>query len=114
MIRFSNLATSVASVYACARMCNYTEISLPIGFSIIMFSGISLMVDERKSDVRYSILDSIAFLVFFPKILAGPIERMRSFRDQTQHPNNKDICNNLYLGFKIVVFGAFIKSPQAP
>lgn len=100
---------SVASVYACARMCNYTEISLPIGFSIIMFSGISLMVDERKYDVRYSILDSIAFLVFFPKILAGPIERMSSFRNQTQHPNNKDTWNNLYLGFKIVVFGAFIK-----
>ena len=100
---------SVAFVYVCGRMHNYIEISLPIGFSIIMFSGISLMVDERKYGVRYSILDSMAFLVFFPKILAGPIERMKSFSDQAQYQKNEDRCDNLYLGFKIVVFGAFIK-----
>ncbi len=100
---------SVVIVYLSARLCDYTEISLPIGFSIIMFSGISLMVDEKRYNVNYTLLDSLTFLVFFPKILAGPIERMKTFSDQIQHSNNKEICTNLYLGFKIFVFGAFIK-----
>ena len=74
-----------------------------------MFSGISLIIDETKTTNKYSRLESIAYLMFYPKILAGPIERSGTFFSQLNSTVDKNIISNLYIGFKITVFGCFLK-----
>lgn len=85
------------------------SLALPIGYSVVMFSGISLMINEKKSNHSYSILETLAYLLFFPKILAGPIERIEDFTKQLKTTDNISAKNDIYVGFKIIVFGAFLK-----
>lgn len=112
-IKFGHAITAYVSgtilLYLIFRTHGAEGLNLPIGFSIIMFSGISLMVDENRYNVRYTLLDSTAYLLFFPKILAGPIERMQTFNPQTKLIDRAQLGDNLYLGFKIIAFGAFLK-----
>lgn len=84
-------------------------IAYPIGYSIVMFSGISLIIDEKRNEKSYRYLETITFLFFFPKILAGPIERIGSFVNQLESYSKSHISTNIYDGFKVIVFGAFIK-----
>lgn len=91
------------------KIISNTNIILPIGYSVVMFSGISLIIDESKTTNKYSSLESIAYLMFYPKILAGPIERSGTFISQLNSPVDKNITSNLYIGFKTTVFGCFLK-----
>ncbi|MCF0256410.1 MAG: MBOAT family protein [Bacteroides heparinolyticus] len=81
-------------------------IYLPVGFSILCFSGISLVVDYSKKRFSISFLDIYVFLSFFPKILAGPIERFGKFIPQLQ----ADVTiNKIYRGCKIILLCIFAK-----
>lgn len=54
-----------------------TDIILPVGISFYIFQGISLIIDETNptKSVRPSLLETSAFLSFFPQLVAGPIVR---------------------------------------
>lgn len=96
-------------LFISGKITSSTNIILPIGYSVVMFSGISLIIDESRNTYRYPILESITYLLFFPKILAGPIERSGPFISQLNCQVDKSIISNLYIGFKISVFGCFLK-----
>lgn len=96
-------------VFISGKITYNTNLILPIGYSVVMFSGISLIIDESKTTNKYSSLESIAYLMFYPKILAGPIERSGTFISQLNSPVDKNITSNLYIGFKTTVFGCFLK-----
>ena len=96
-------------LFISGKITSNTTILLPIGYSVVMFSGISLIIDETKTTNKYSRLESIAYLMFYPKILAGPIERSGTFISQLNSTVDKNIISNLYIGFKITVFGCFLK-----
>lgn len=96
-------------IFLLGKFNSICSLILPIGYSVVMFSGISLMIDEKKSNHSYTILETLAYLLFFPKILAGPIERMEDFNKQLKATDKILIKNDIYVGIKIIVFGAFLK-----
>ena len=58
------------------------SILLPIAISFYTFSQISLLVDVYRGEVtELSIVDYLAYITFFPKILQGPIVRYNDMKD---------------------------------
>ena len=84
----------------------YSGLALPLGYSVVAFTSISLLVDQYKFPSQYSFLDSLSFLLFFPKMFAGPIERANHFIDNDKKSFG---VNNIYSGIKYLIFAAFCK-----
>lgn len=92
---------------------------LPLGISFYTFSGISLVVDAYKdrlnpnlnNDSRPSfwiyIRDTMLYICFFPKLLAGPIVKSRAFFADI----NEKLLRNIewQFVFKTLVVGYFLK-----
>ena len=86
-----------------------SNIKLPIGYSVFVFSGISFIVDSSKTNkCRQNSLDVLCYLFFFPKMLCGPLVRFTDFSSQL---NNASFPTStvLYKAFKIFVYAAFCK-----
>lgn len=61
------------------------DIVLPIGISFFTFTQIAFLVDcWRGSGKRYPFSDYLAFVTFFPHLVAGPILNHRSFIPQLE------------------------------
>lgn len=63
-----------------------TGFAAPAGFSFYAFTAIALLVDRYRQPVesRASAGADLLFLAWFPKILAGPIERIRPFNAELE------------------------------
>jgi alginate O-acetyltransferase complex protein AlgI len=83
---------------------------LPIGISFYTFSLVSYVVDIYKGTIaaerRFNVF--ALYVSFFPKIVAGPIERARTLIPQFNTPQAFDY-DRAYLGFHLIVWGAFKK-----
>lgn len=82
----------------------------PIGLSFYSFQSISYLVDlnNDKSPKQYNILSLGLYLSFFPKIMAGPIERASTLIpqfDKTQEFNRGDF----FIAIKIIIYALFCK-----
>ncbi len=86
----------------------FSSAQMLIGYSVFAFSGISFVVDQYKDRKVYSTVDILAYLFFFPKMMAGPIVRPSDFIPQLALQLKKQDCA-LYKGFKLVLFGCFMK-----
>jgi alginate O-acetyltransferase complex protein AlgI len=60
------------------------ELVLPMGISFYTFQTLSYTIDVYRGQMRHtrSPLDFALFVAFFPQLVAGPIERARSFLPQ--------------------------------
>lgn len=85
---------------------NWAGIALPLGYSVLSFTSISLLVDQYKDPYKYRLIDVVSYLLFFPKIFAGPIERARDFIPSSTKTFH---VVEIYSGFKYLVFAAFCK-----
>lgn len=81
--------------------------ALPVGYSVLAFSGISAVVDSKRHNSIHSFVDACCFLAFFPKLLAGPLERIDQFISQVDA--SKWDGKTAYIGLKYIVFGLFGK-----
>ena len=79
---------------------------LPLGFSVLSFTSVSLMVDQYRAPKMYRIFDILSYLLFFPKIFAGPIERVSNFISGTPLKFNGSV---FYTGIKYLIFASFVK-----
>lgn len=62
-----------------------TELILPIGISFYTFHSVSYLVSlYRKEMTPVSFFDFALFLSFFPSVIAGPINRAKTFMPQIQ------------------------------
>ncbi len=63
------------------------DILLPVGISFYTFQALSYTIDVYKEKIHASheFISFSAFLIFFPQLLAGPIERASSLLPQFQH-----------------------------
>lgn len=77
------------------------------GYSVFSFSAISYLVDQSKNRNNYSYTDTFIYLFFFPKMMAGPIVRAADFIPQLSTVNIDSI--SVYKGFKLLVYGSFLK-----
>ena len=84
----------------------FTGIALPLGYSVLSFTAISLLIDQYRTPQKYQFVDIANYLLFFPKIFAGPIERANYFIDRKKKSFN---LSNIYSGFKYLIFASFLK-----
>jgi len=79
-----------------------TGILLPIGFSFYVLQNISYITDVYRGQTKAErdIFNFALYFAYFPKLLAGPIERARQFLPQLSQKRNVDtktIEQGLYL-----------------
>lgn len=92
------------------KQAGILNIILPIGISFYIFSAIGYLIDVYREDVEENIsLFTVAYyLLFFPKILQGPLLKFNDFYSQLkeQHPIKAE---NLKQGIQIFLFGLIKK-----
>lgn len=86
------------------------RIILPVGISFYTFQSMSYAMDVYRGRVRaiHHFLDFALFIVFFPQLVAGPIERSQHLSPQITNPRSvkwKDVSSGLLL----MLWGLFKK-----
>lgn len=87
------------------------KIVLPIGVSFYIFMAISYTIDRYKRLIQAdpSLLDFLAYISFFPHLLAGPIDRGRNMLPQLQRERTFDY-NLAVDGMRQILNGWFKKA----
>jgi alginate O-acetyltransferase complex protein AlgI len=80
---------------------------LPLGYSVFAFSAISLIVNQYRDYKDYKVLEILCYLFFFPKIFAGPIDRVDDFVRQLRE--KKPALERLYPSAKMCIYACFYK-----
>ena len=80
---------------------------LPLGYSVFAFSAISLIVNQYRDYKDYKVLEILCYLFFFPKIFAGPIDRVDDFVGQLRE--KKPALERLYPPAKMCIYACFYK-----
>ena len=84
------------------------DLILPLGYSVFAFSAISLIVNQYRDYKSYTALEILCYLFFFPKIFAGPIDRVEDFVGQLRE-KKKPALEKLYHPIKMCIFACFYK-----
>ena len=86
------------------------RIVLPIGISFYTFSALSYTIDvyQKKIEPTKDILAYIAYIVFFPSILSGPINRADKQLPQFLKLRKFDY-DKVMEGSKLLIWGLFVK-----
>ena len=86
------------------------NILLPLGISFFTFQQIMYTVAVYKKEIKNDPTDYLAYILYFPKLLMGPINDPKEFVDQINREYVKRIdWNNITSGIKIFCFGLFKK-----
>jgi len=86
------------------------ELLLPAGLSFYTFSCVSYLADvyRKKLDAERHLGRFTLYIAFFPKLLAGPIERATTFLPQLMRPTRFS-PEGVTLGLQLVLWGLFKK-----
>lgn len=102
--------TEVMSFFNIHNPIPYLKILLPIGLSFHTFQAMSYIIEVYRGNQKaekhlgyYSL-----YVMFFPQLVAGPIERPQNILHQF-HEQKTFQYSNLSLGLKMMVFGLFKK-----
>lgn len=104
--RFGGEAFGTDSALSLPRLA----ITTPVGYSFYAFSAVSYLVDTfaRRLPGRPSVGHVALYLAWFPKILAGPIERATTFLPQLSAGLRAD-PGRLVLGLQLIGWGLIKK-----
>jgi D-alanyl-lipoteichoic acid acyltransferase DltB (MBOAT superfamily) len=88
----------------------HLNIVLPVGISFYTFMTMSYTIDvyKRRLSPATKFYEYALFVAFFPKLLAGPIERATSFLPQITAKRNIS-ADHLIRGFQQILYGLFKK-----
>lgn len=90
---------------------NLREIALPLGISFFTFQQIMYLVNvhnEKVSDL--SLIDYLAYILYFPKLIMGPLMEPSDFVSQINDASLKKIdWENVACGLKTFSYGLFKK-----
>jgi len=86
------------------------QVLLPAGISFYTFQTLSYTIDIYRGELRprTSFLDYLAFVSFFPQLMAGPIERASSLLTQLE-VERRFSSDDLRSGITLALHGAFKK-----
>ena len=104
-IIISDILILVSSFFA---LKGSKDLILPLGYSVFAFSAISLIVNQYRDYKDYTLLEILCYLFFFPKIFAGPIDRVDNFVEQLRE-KKKPALEKLYPPIKMCIFACFYK-----
>lgn len=86
------------------------QILLPIGLSFFVLQAISYLVDVKRQRIlaEEDIVNFTLYLVYFPKLISGPIERAKTFIPKLTNPQ---IVDNQLLtrSFSLIIIGLIRK-----
>ena len=78
---------SFADLFGLQNSIHSLKIVLPLGISFFTFQAIAYVVDVYKRKIGpTNLVDCLLYIGFFPKLLAGPIERPTNLIPQIQKP----------------------------
>jgi len=83
---------------------------IPLGISFYSLQSVSYLIDVYKGKIKRidSFIEYLAYLSFFPQLIAGPIERCNRLYPQLK--NFSLVANErLLLAIKMFVFGVYLK-----
>jgi alginate O-acetyltransferase complex protein AlgI len=79
----SSTLASAASVLGAGRLPSFPQLALPLAISFFTFEFVHYVVDARKGTLPpHRLEDFLAFMLFFPTMVAGPIKRFQDFQPQ--------------------------------
>ncbi|MFM2359919.1 MAG: hypothetical protein RLY16_1912 [Bacteroidota bacterium] len=86
------------------------QIAAPLGISYITFQSIGYLLEIKRGNqpAEESIAYLATFLLYFPKVISGPVERAHQVIPQLKTPQTFNY-DNLSAGLKLVVWGMFKK-----
>ena len=86
------------------------EIALPIGISFHTFQSMGYLIDTYtgKEKAEKSFIDFALFLMYFPQLVAGPIERSRNLFSQLKADHDLK-AENVSIGGRKMLWGMFKK-----
>ena len=103
------LALAVIFDVAVLAVYKYTGLEMPIGVSFYSFSVMSCLFDVYygKTPERVNFLDFLLYVMFFPKVISGPIVQWKDFAAQVRdHVVTRD---GFLDGFHLFMIGLFKK-----
>ena len=87
----------------------YSRLALPVGMSFYTFSALSYVFDIYYGRVEDdgNVLNEMLYILFFPKLISGPIMQYKDFREQLVQKTAK----NRYFtsGMHLFIIGLFKK-----
>ena len=104
-----NLTAAVILDVAVLAAYKYTGLEMPLGISFYTFSVMSGLFDVYygTAPTRVNPFDFLLYIVFFPKVISGPIVKWKDFEQQAHHhPVTRE---NFYDGFNLFLIGLFKK-----
>ncbi|MFH6769253.1 MBOAT family O-acyltransferase [Gaetbulibacter aquiaggeris] len=86
------------------------SILLPLGISFFTFQTIGYIIDVYNEEIDPSedLLEFSVFIAFFPKLLSGPIERLKGFMPQIQIKREFSYAQSVD-GLRQILWGLFAK-----
>ena len=88
----------------------YLKILLPIGLSFHTFQAMSYTIEvyrgNQKTEKHFGIY--ALYVMFYPQLVAGPIERPQNMLHQFHEKHSFD-ADNFFIGFKLILWGMFKK-----
>lgn len=101
---------SVLNVLGQKNSLSYLSILLPVGLSFHTFQAMSYTIEvyrgKQKAEKHFGIY--ALYVMFFPQLVAGPIERPQNMLHQF-HEKKVFNFDNLVQGSKLMLWGFFIK-----
>lgn len=87
-----------------------SKILVPLGISYYTLEAISYIVDVYRGKYKpeKNILKVALYLLYFPKIVEGPISKFNELRKEFFDNNQLDF-NNIIIGLDLVIYGLFKK-----
>lgn len=85
----------------------WVKLALPIGISFYTFETITYVVDVYRKVHKplHVFTDYLLYIIFFPKLVAGPIVRYHDVAEQIHHRADKETNENRLLGFYRFIIG---------
>lgn len=101
---------SAFSFFGFAIPSNSLNIILPVGISFYTFQSLSYTIDvfRRKLEPAKRLVDFLAFVSFFPQLVAGPIERATNLLPQFYTKRTFDY-SKAAVGMRQILWGLFKK-----
>jgi len=107
---FIDNLNAISGVLGSPQTFNYLSIILPIGLSFHTFQAMSYTIEvyrgNQKAERHFGIYS--LYVMFYPQLVAGPIERPQNVLPQLKKVNNFNF-DNLILGLKWILLGIFKK-----
>ena len=104
------LIASIVFDVALLAVYKYTGLDMPLGISFYSFSVMSCLFDvyHGKTSTQVDFLDFFLYVMFFPKIISGPIVKWQDFQAQVRdHTVTRD---GFLQGFELFMAGFFKKA----